>query len=1029
MRLESKMLQDRAFAAKSITIATVVAAYWIVSISLVFVNKYLLSSRSLKLDAPYFVTWFQCLVSVALCVLLRGLSYLKPNLIAFPSIKIDPRVCRDVAPLSLVFVCMITFNNLCLKDVGISFYYAGRSFTTVFNALLSYAILGQVTSLKAWICCGFIVFGFLLGLDQEKLAGSLSVSGVIYGLLASLFVALNAIYTKKVLPTVDNSIWKLSLYNNFNASFAFLPVLLFTSDIGHVMEFPRSGRVNLLFVLLGSGVLGFAIGYVTGLQIQYTSPLTHNVSGTAKACAQTVLGYLVFAEIKTALWWLSNVIILLASFGYTIVKRQEMLATHLNEADERLNALTASLNKMKDGSGVSAEGIHGNNYDDCNSNSAGAFTDADVSKENGDSIPDEPMEAEDAVSLGQDAVAPAVSPKAGYSDHRESRGAGRKRSSIGSLNGGKRPRRQSADDNNKDKLATTGFNKSGSDRFCWRCHRECRFGGGASGGSGAIHCAACPRVFHQRCSPGGSSTIINPASPAIDEATAVSGSSSSSSTAATNSSSAIVCADCSQSLALETALANRPDAEERLNQLADALGLLCETISAQPKSMPFREPVSSDVAPDYAAFVCHPLDLSSLRSRALQKEFSSVEAFLSEAKWLLHNCIVYNGSQAPISAAAKQLMQTIKREAASLEQCPSCYLNGERKFASLCPTAHPLVYGDALQLPAPDTPYSQSLADQLFTSLRPKHTIPALSSFAATNSSSTAASTTGKRPRRSSKASIGAPSDPARPNTLSTIGAAVTASSCSSSTDPWLEQMRAMAVQSFAQALEHSLAQLARGGPVSSSSLSGVSMETTGANPVQPPVSAAQQSASASTPADEELASLKQKLLIMSRQHAADRAKLVFRHQLQVHEMEHNHRLAMCEQRAAFDIEKQKVLSDALHSLESELKRKIEDTKKKQWCAYCRKEAFFYCCWNTSYCDTACQQKHWPQHMATCTQARATVVPPVAAVTPSSLSAAAAVAAAAAAAAASSSASTVPGGAGGGGSASSSAHYRQLIGR
>ncbi|PAA77361.1 hypothetical protein BOX15_Mlig003609g3 [Macrostomum lignano] len=920
------------------------------------------------------------------------------------------------------------------------------------------------------------------------------------------------------------------------------------------------------------------------------------------------------------------------------------------------------------------------------SDSAGAFTDADVSKENGDSIPDEPMEAEDAVSLGQDAVAPAVSPKAGYSDHRESpadptvdadeseeaaasadeeadkkdqstnnnnnnsndnhnnsdspgnsnkttndnndnmdedrcaadgtgdeeeapdafddepgrsRGAGRKRSSIGSLNGGKRPRRQSADDNNKDKLATTGFNKSGSDRFCWRCHRECRFGGGASGGSGAIHCAACPRVFHQRCSPGGSSTIINPASPAIDEATAVSGSSSSSSTAATNSSSAIVCADCSQSLALETALANRPDAEERLNQLADALGLLCETISAQPKSMPFREPVSSDVAPDYAAFVCHPLDLSSLRSRALQKEFSSVEAFLSEAKWLLHNCIVYNGSQAPISAAAKQLMQTIKREAASLEQCPSCYLNGERKFASLCPTAHPLVwarlrhwpqwpgkvigtrpdgsveivffgthdrailpstcvtfhsaefasaksqisssgdqqlelalkelaahiknlqsrYGDALQLPAPDTPYSQSLADQLFTSLRPKHTIPALSSFAATNSSSTAASTTGKRPRRSSKASIGAPSDPARPNSrgsssvsclspaveaksteslaaaaaaatvtsaadgltstgaksasantathiataqqnstikestnvsscaassvaasstattstnnnaLSTIGAAVTASSCSSSTDPWLEQMRAMAVQSFAQALEHSLAQLARGGPVSSSSLSGVSMETTGANPVQPPVSAAQQSASASTPADEELASLKQKLLIMSRQHAADRAKLVFRHQLQVHEMEHNHRLAMCEQRAAFDIEKQKVLSDALHSLESELKRKIEDTKKKQWCAYCRKEAFFYCCWNTSYCDTACQQKHWPQHMATCTQARATVVPPVAAVTPSSLSAAAAVAAAAAAAAASSSASTVPGGAGGGGSASSSAHYRQLIGR
>ena len=32
----------------------------------------------------------------------------------------------QVMPLSLVFVGMITFNNLCLKYVGISFYYIGR---------------------------------------------------------------------------------------------------------------------------------------------------------------------------------------------------------------------------------------------------------------------------------------------------------------------------------------------------------------------------------------------------------------------------------------------------------------------------------------------------------------------------------------------------------------------------------------------------------------------------------------------------------------------------------------------------------------------------------------------------------------------------------------------------------------------------------------------------------------------------------------------------------------------------------------
>ena len=32
----------------------------------------------------------------------------------------------QLLPLSVVFVGMITLNNLCLKNVGVSFYYIGR---------------------------------------------------------------------------------------------------------------------------------------------------------------------------------------------------------------------------------------------------------------------------------------------------------------------------------------------------------------------------------------------------------------------------------------------------------------------------------------------------------------------------------------------------------------------------------------------------------------------------------------------------------------------------------------------------------------------------------------------------------------------------------------------------------------------------------------------------------------------------------------------------------------------------------------
>ena len=39
-------------------------------------------------------------------------------------------------------------------------------------------------------------------------------------------------------------------------------------------------------------------------------------------------------------------------------------------------------------------------------------------------------------------------------------------------------------------------------------------------------------------------------------------------------------------------------------------------------------------------------------------------------------------------------------------------------------------------------------------------------------------------------------------------------------------------------------------------------------------------------------------------------------------------------------------------------------------CAACGREAQYFCCWNTSYCDLQCQRSHWPTHMARCGQLR-----------------------------------------------------------
>lgn len=92
--------------------------------------------------------------------------------------------------------------------------------------------------------------------------------GVVFGVLASASVALNAIFTKKVLPLVDNNVWRLTLYNNINATILFLPMMVLFGEVSEVIYFPKLGSISFWNMMFISGIFGFAIGSITGLQIQ-----------------------------------------------------------------------------------------------------------------------------------------------------------------------------------------------------------------------------------------------------------------------------------------------------------------------------------------------------------------------------------------------------------------------------------------------------------------------------------------------------------------------------------------------------------------------------------------------------------------------------------------------------------------------------------------------------------------------------------------------------------------------------------------
>ena len=110
----------------AVYIASVVATYWVVSISMVYLNKILMSNEGMSIPAPLFVTWYQCVVTVLICWL-AGLcgqrarkseeyapvsvsengeqqSAGKPSFFAqFPKAEYLVGQARQIFPLSLVF--------------------------------------------------------------------------------------------------------------------------------------------------------------------------------------------------------------------------------------------------------------------------------------------------------------------------------------------------------------------------------------------------------------------------------------------------------------------------------------------------------------------------------------------------------------------------------------------------------------------------------------------------------------------------------------------------------------------------------------------------------------------------------------------------------------------------------------------------------------------------------------------------------------------------------------------------------------
>jgi len=280
------------------------------------------------------MTWMQLIVA-EVCILVLG--FLSPRISLFSlfaPLEWDWNIAKNVAwPLTFVYIGMMAFNNVCLKYVEVTFYQVARSLTILWTVFFTLILLKKEINKLAIVACLVVFSGFVLGSIGEV---NFQWEGLIAGVLSSAFVAYYNIAIKSTLPVLGDSEWRLLIYNTTIAIVVFIPVLFATGEFilleSDPAKWPTQSTWNGIIV---SGLLGFLINIAIFMQINYTSPLTGAISGTAKACVQTLLGWLIFRNPVSNLNFAGICTVIAGSAWYSQIQYSQMKAREQAKVEEK----------------------------------------------------------------------------------------------------------------------------------------------------------------------------------------------------------------------------------------------------------------------------------------------------------------------------------------------------------------------------------------------------------------------------------------------------------------------------------------------------------------------------------------------------------------------------------------------------------------------------------------------------------------------------------------------------------------------
>jgi len=129
---------------------------------------------------------------------------------------------------------------------------------------------------------------------------------------------------------------------NIIASVAFIPVVVLTGQLSLAIAAPELLDPFFWMFLLVTGVLGCMMAWVSAMQINVTSPVTHHISSNSKAVAQTIIAVVWYRETKRTLWWISVMMVVCGALSYAIVRMREERKSQNSQNDRSTPLLNHS---------------------------------------------------------------------------------------------------------------------------------------------------------------------------------------------------------------------------------------------------------------------------------------------------------------------------------------------------------------------------------------------------------------------------------------------------------------------------------------------------------------------------------------------------------------------------------------------------------------------------------------------------------------------------------------------------------------